>query len=145
MRNALNGLKVSVLWILPCILIIALVAPAAGESLAPAGKPGKGISHTARQEPPVQLGTSGGWDSDLANGYCCGGTLGSLVQDADRNQYILSNYHVFAGDVDKSDQVWSQIGALIIQPGLIDVGCNKNNAQPVAVLSDWADPLAATN
>src|SRR5438093_6111850 len=37
------------------------------------------VSHTAKQAPPIQLGTSGGWSKDLANGYCCGGTLGSLV------------------------------------------------------------------
>jgi len=39
-----------------------------------------GVSHTAKQTPPIQLGTSGGWRYDLANGYCCGGTLGSLIQ-----------------------------------------------------------------
>src|SRR5439155_7567032 len=36
-------------------------------------------AHTAKQGTPIQLGTSGGWSQDLANGYCCGGTLGSLV------------------------------------------------------------------
>ncbi|MRR38336.1 hypothetical protein EG829_27550, partial [bacterium] len=45
------------------------------------GKPtGPGVSHTAKQTPPIQLGTSGGWKYDVANGYCCGGTLGALVQ-----------------------------------------------------------------
>ena len=38
-----------------------------------------GISHKTKQTPPIQLGTSGGWRYDLANGYCCGGTLGSLI------------------------------------------------------------------
>ncbi len=47
-------------------------------------------SHTAKQTPPIQLGTSGGWSKDLANGYCCGGTLGSLVKIGS-TQYILSN------------------------------------------------------
>src|SRR6266702_311550 len=55
-------------------------------------------SHTAKQAPPIQLGTSGGWSYDLANGYCCGGTLGSLVQ-ANGVQYIMSNYHVFESDI----------------------------------------------
>src|SRR5687767_7624214 len=32
-----------------------------------------GVSHTAKQSPPILLGTSGGWRNDLANGYCCGG------------------------------------------------------------------------
>jgi hypothetical protein len=60
---------------------------------AMAKPPGGGVSHTARQTPPIQLGTSGGWTYDLANGFCCGGTLGSLVRIGN-TQYILSNYHV---------------------------------------------------
>src|SRR5262249_37223764 len=31
-----------------------------------------GTSHTAKQTAPIQLGTSGGWRFDLANGFCCG-------------------------------------------------------------------------
>src|ERR1051326_1287141 len=54
--------------------------------------------HTARQSAPIQLGTSGGWRYDLANGFCCGGTLGSLVQ-VNGVQYIMSNYHVFEADI----------------------------------------------
>jgi hypothetical protein len=62
-------------------------------------KPGGGGSnHTAKQTPPIQLGTSGGWGQDLANGYCCGGTLGSLVLIGGV-QHILSNYHVFEADI----------------------------------------------
>ena len=57
---------------------------------------GGGVSHTAQQTPPIQLGTSGGPAGDLANGFCCGGTLGSLVHIG-ATQYILSNSHVFAG------------------------------------------------
>jgi hypothetical protein len=92
------------------------------------------VSHTAIQEPPIQLGTSGGWRYDLANGYCCGGTLGSLVQIG-VNQYILSNYHVFQSDIVSggNDRVASP-GDPIIQPGLIDVGCNEAGAQNVATL-----------
>jgi len=56
--------------------------------------PSGGVSHKAKQAPPIQLGTSGGWGYDLANGYCCGGTLGSLIQIG-QQKYILSNYHVF--------------------------------------------------
>ena len=40
----------------------------------------KAFANTATQAAPIQLGTSGGWSKDLANGYCCGGTLGCLVQ-----------------------------------------------------------------
>jgi hypothetical protein len=96
---------------------------------------GGGVSHTAKQTPPIQLGTSGGWRHDLANGFCCGGTLGSLVQRAG-NQYILSNYHVLEADiVNGGNGRTAQAGDPVIQPGLIDVGCNAANAQDVATLS----------
>ena len=102
----------------------ALVKP------APAAR----VSHTAKQDPPIQLGTSGGWGYDLANGYCCGGTLGSLIQIGG-TQYILSNYHVFESDiVDGGNGIIAETGNPIIQPGLIDVGCNAANAQGVATL-----------
>src|SRR5712671_3757719 len=60
------------------------------------GKPG-GADHTTRQARPIQLGVSGGNSGDLANGFCCSGTLGALVTDG-TTQFILSNTHVFAGD-----------------------------------------------
>jgi hypothetical protein len=99
-------------------------------------KPGGGVkvSHTAKQTPPIQLGTSGGWGYDLANGYCCGGTLGSLVSKGG-TQYILSNYHVFEADIVRGgNSMRAQTGDHIIQPGLIDVGCNAATAQDVATL-----------
>ncbi len=96
---------------------------------------GGGVSHTAIQTPPIQLGTSGGPALDLANGFCCGGTLGSLVQKGG-NQYILSNSHVFAGDVvSGGNGRVSSIGDDITQPGLIDVNCTAGNAQVVADVS----------
>ena len=94
-----------------------------------------GVSHTAKQTPPIQLGTSGGWRYDLANGYCCGGTLGSLIQKG-TTQYILSNYHVFWGDiVAGGNNRVATAGDPVIQPGLIDVGCNAASAQNVGNLS----------
>jgi len=101
------------------------------------GKPVKtavAVSHTAKQTPPIQLGTSGGWIKDLANGYCCGGTLGSLIKIGDQ-KYILSNYHVFAADtvIGGNDGIATD-GDPIIQPGLIDVGCKADNAQEVGML-----------
>ncbi len=103
------------------------------------GKPDKPgddgeVDHKAIQNPEIQLGTSGGWGFDLANGYCCGGTLGSLIQIGG-TQYILSNYHVFESDIvlGGNDRV-ATTGDLIIQPGLIDVACNASNAQNVATL-----------
>jgi hypothetical protein len=99
-----------------------------------AGGGGGGVSHMAIQTPPIQLGTSGGWSKDLANGYCCGGTLGSLIQ-VNGVRYILSNYHVFESDiVSGNNNTVATTGDNIIQPGLIDVGCNAANAQNVATL-----------
>jgi hypothetical protein len=98
------------------------------------GGGGGGVSHTARQTPPIQLGTSGGWTYDLANGYCCGGTLGSLVQIGS-TQYVLSNYHVLEADiVSGGNNRIAQNGDPVIQPGLIDVNCSNSNAQNVASL-----------
>ena len=98
------------------------------------GHGGGGVSHTAKQTPPIQLGTSGGWSKDLANGYCCGGTLGSLVAIGS-TQYILSNYHVFESDiVNGGNNTTAQTGDPIIQPGLIDVNCSVSGAQSVATL-----------
>jgi hypothetical protein len=96
--------------------------------------PGTRVSHTAKQTSPIQLGTSGGWGYDLANGYCCGGTLGSLVQIGGV-QYILSNYHVFESDiVAGGNGIVAKTGDPIIQPGLIDVSCRASGAQTVATL-----------
>ena len=108
------------------------------------GKPGGGgggsggggttVSHTAKQAAPVLLGTSGGWRNDLANGYCCGGTLGSLIT-VNGTQYILSNYHVFESDiVPGGNGIVATTGSYVIQPGLVDVACNAANAQNVGTL-----------
>jgi FG-GAP-like repeat len=94
----------------------------------------RAMAHTARQTPPIQLGTSGGWSKDLANGFCCGGTLGSLVKIGGA-QYILSNYHVFESDiVPGGNGIVATTGDPIIQPGLIDVNCSANGAQTVGTL-----------
>jgi hypothetical protein len=99
------------------------------------GGGGGGVSHTAIQSTPIELGTSGGWSYDLANGYCCGGTLGSLIQIGG-NQYILSNYHVFEADiVNGGNGRTASNGDPVIQPGLIDVNCDNGSAQVVGTLS----------
>ena len=107
-----------------------------GEITAFKGKPGGGggVSHTAKQTAPISLGTSGGWHYDLANGYCCGGTLGSLI-NIGGSQYIMSNYHVFESDIVSggNGRVASN-GDGIIQPGLIDINCSAANGQDVATL-----------
>ncbi|HCY77520.1 MAG TPA: hypothetical protein DHV28_16515 [Ignavibacteriales bacterium] len=92
------------------------------------------VNHKIKQTAPIQLGTSGGWRYDLANGYCCGGTLGSLVQFGG-TKYILSNYHVFESDiVSGGNGRVATNGDPILQPGLIDVGCIASNGQDVARL-----------
>jgi hypothetical protein len=92
------------------------------------------VSHKTKQTPPIQLGTSGGWRYDLANGYCCGGTLGSLIS-VGGVQRILSNYHVLEADiVSGGNSRVATTGDYVIQPGLIDVTCNAANAQNVATL-----------
>jgi hypothetical protein len=83
----------------------------------------------------IPLGTSGGNANDsIAEGknlFCCGGTLGSLVTQ-NGTQYILSNNHVLA----RSD--FAAVGEAIIQPGLIDVNCDKSSATTVANLTKFA-------
>lgn len=81
---------------------------------------------------PIQLGTSGSNINDISRHYCCGGTLGSLVQDTN-TQYILSNNHVLA----RTNK--GIIGEDIIQPGLIDQNpvCYKDYADGVADLSKF--------
>lgn len=92
------------------------------------------VSHTAKQTPPIQLGTSGGWRYDLANGFCCGGTLGSLVLIGGQ-QHILSNYHVFEADiVSGGNGRVAATGDPVEQPGLIDINCNAATGQNVATL-----------
>ena len=94
----------------------------------------RAFANTAKQTVPIQLGTSGGWSYDLANGYCCGGTLGSLIQ-VNGVQYIMSNYHVLESDIVSGGNLRvSTLGDSVIQPGLIDVGCNSANAQSVGTL-----------
>jgi len=94
----------------------------------------RAMGYTAKQTPPISLGTSGGWTYDLANGYCCGATLGALVRIG-TSLYILSACHVLEGDtVLGGNNRIAQTGDPIIQPGLIDEQCNTNLAQRVATL-----------
>lgn len=106
------------------------------------GKPGGGggggggteTDHKALQTTPIKMGTSGGWRYDLANGYCCGGTLGSLIQ-VGGNIRILSNYHVFEADIfDGGDGLVATKDDPIVHPALIDIGCQAANGIDVATL-----------
>lgn len=104
------------------------------------------VSHKTRQTRPIQLGVSGGNAKDLANGYCCSGTLGSLVTK-NGVQYLLSNSHVFAHDIVASsgDPDKAKIGDPIDQPGLIDVSCADKPADYVANLSTLSSISPPTN
>jgi hypothetical protein len=86
------------------------------------------------QSGAVLLGSSGGNISDANNGFCCGGTLGSLVS-LNGTTYILSNNHVLA----RSDN--GLAGDSISQPGLIDVPspntCTAVGTETVAHLSQF--------
>jgi hypothetical protein len=102
-----------------------------------AGKPGATTptaDHKARQTIPIQLGTSGGWQKDLANGYCCGGTLGALVKIGG-SQYILSNYHVLEADiVSGGNGTVAATADVVLQPALIDSQCSSATSWSVATL-----------
>jgi hypothetical protein len=124
---------------------VKVIEEVTGKIRAMKGGGGGGTSHTAKQTPPVQLGCSGGPTGDLANGYCCGGTLGSLVTKGG-NLYILSNSHVFAGDVVSGGNNHSAtIGDDIGQPGLIDVNCSAAGANVVADLSSLSSIYPPNN
>ena len=107
-------------------------------------------THQNEQAAPVNLGTSGGnnndYDTQTQGGQtsisdCCGGTLGSMIQNSSGTQFLLSNNHVLA----RSDQATT--GEMIVQPGLIDNGCTPNGVgsgtTPVGVLTAWL-PLNST-
>ena len=106
-------------------------------------------AHQKELATPVLLGSSGGNNKDYdTQGNqivdCCGGTLGSLIQNSNGTQYLLSCNHVFA----RSDQ--ASVGEMIVQPGLIDNNCTPyvegSGTTPVGMLTAWL-PLSsnATN
>jgi hypothetical protein len=103
-------------------------------------------THQAQLALPIVLGSSGGNnnDYDTQNGQiidCCGGTLGSMIQNSSGTQYILSCNHVLA----RSDQ--AAVGEMIVQPGLIDNGCypsgDGGTETDVGSLTTWL-PLSAS-
>ena len=85
------------------------------------------VANQAAQTGAIALGSSGGNDNDYdmyqdaaGESYvadCCGGTLGALVEDGKKDQFILSNNHVLA----ESDQ--AKTGDAIDEPGMVDDGC----------------------
>ena len=105
-----------------------------------AGVTSNPATHQGQLPASVQLGSSGGNNSDYdTRGNqivdCCSGTLGALIEDASKRQYLLSNNHVLA----KSDH--ANVGDTIVQPGLIDNNCSPlgdgAGVEPVASLTGW--------
>jgi hypothetical protein len=97
-------------------------------------------AHQKQLVTPIMLGSSGGNNKDFdTRGNqivdCCGGTLGSLIQNNSGTQYLLSCNHVLA----RSDQ--ASVGEMIVQPGLIDNNCSPNGdgpgTTPVGFLTAW--------
>jgi hypothetical protein len=132
--------------------VVATVGNSASKTTAQlllnsAGVASTPASHQAELPAPIQMGSSGGNNNDYdTQGNqvtdCCGGTLGSLVEDATSRQYLLSNNHVLA----RSDQ--ASVGDIIIQPGLIDNNCVPYGDGPgtdtVGTLTTWL-PLSAAS
>lgn len=78
-----------------------------------------GADHQVAQAWPIQLGASGGNVNDYSKLYCCSGTLGAVVQDAQGMLYILSNNHVLA----RTNVALP--GEDVSQPGAIDQRCGQ--------------------
>ena len=104
------------------------------------------VEHQKEFATPVLLGSSGGNNNDYdikGNRIvdCCGGTLGSLIQNSNGRQYLLSCNHVLA----RSDQ--ASVGEMIVQPGLIDNNCTPNGegagTTPAGILTAWL-PLSSS-
>jgi hypothetical protein len=113
--------------ILFLVLVFLITQVAVSEELA---------NHKKRQPRPIKLGVSGGNTEDFASTggdgiVCCGGTLGSMLRDANGNSYILSNNHVAA----KSN--FGLFGDPISQPGSIDVNCSSLPGDIVANLTKF--------
>src|SRR5580692_5825973 len=73
------------------------------------------LENQEEQTFPIKLGASG---VNANSQDCCSGTLGSLLQDKNGKQYILSNNHVL-GRVGHASA-----GEAIVQPGYVDAFCN---------------------
>jgi hypothetical protein len=125
--------------------IVAMVGSSSSRTSAEVLVNTAGISsnpalHQAQLSTPMEMGSSGGNNNDYdTQGSqivdCCSGTLGSLLEGSDKNQFLLSNNHVMA----RSDQ--ASVGDRIVQPGLIDNNCTPNGDGPgtavVGTLTGW--------
>lgn len=119
-----------------CVLSLALSLPAFAHPGKGGGGGGSGATcnQQSEQPTPIELGVSGSNIDSIGNGYCCTGTLGSLVQDSSGNQYVLSNNHVM---------VTNNGGTIVVQPGLADTYCLAIGDQDVANLASYV-PISPT-
>jgi hypothetical protein len=110
-----------------------------------AGVTSNAATHQAQLPATMLLGSSGGNNADYdTRGEqivdCCSGTLGALIEDSSKRQYLLSNNHVLA----RSDH--ASVGETIVQPGLIDNNCSPlgdgAGVESVASLTGWL-PLSS--
>ncbi|MGA2650908.1 MAG: hypothetical protein ABSF28_10305, partial [Terracidiphilus sp.] len=86
--------------------VVATVGSTASKTAAQvllntAGVASNPSAHQSQLATPLSLGTSGGNNDDYDThgnqiADCCGGTLGSLIQDTNNHQYLLSNNHILA-------------------------------------------------
>jgi hypothetical protein len=98
---------------------------------------------TGAESPPVLLGVSGGNFNSVAinktGGVSCyTGTFGALVQDsaATPSIYVLSTNHTLAR-TSGSGTASAKAKEVIVQPGLVDLGCWQDPTDQVAQLSKW--------
>jgi len=126
--------KTKVAALVACVLAIGVASTPQNTSAAAPAECMNNPQATA-QTRPIELGVSGGNINSLLflrNGKvdgCYSGTLGSMVEDSEENEYILSNNHVLA------DQNKARPGQLIVQPGLADTECLQGPSNAVATFS----------
>lgn len=102
---------------------------------------GGACSRTRASGDQQSFGISAGSAYDKGDGYCCGGTLGGIVQrttGGKRRYYALSNAHVFA-----PEGAGPQVGQAQIMPSLIDTTPTCGSSDQFASLSDWVDLRSA--
>jgi hypothetical protein len=92
------------------------------------------LENQEQQPFPIKLGASG-MNANTA-GYCCSGTLGSLLVDQKGKQYVLSNNHVLGRNGSAAP------GEPIVQPGFVDTQCDFTLPKTVANFT-IAPPLAS--
>ncbi|MFZ0889997.1 MAG: hypothetical protein WA005_16245 [Candidatus Binataceae bacterium] len=92
---------------------------------------------TGAEDPPSFLGVSGGNINsvDATGTSCCTGTFGALVKDTKSVDYVLGTNYALAR---ASNGVRSASrNELIVQPGLVDLGCWQDTTDTVAKLWSW--------